>query len=527
MDLNGLPGLITAAGRAHATRMCVAVTDDVEYLRTRLAALVGDIPLYEFTFLDRRQHNPQRKRWEVIGTSKGDPREVIAALEEVRGPALVILLEVMQLIADKATDPRPRLQLLRLLAEPVAGSAGRVLVFVEGAPDRSQPPSILDGRVVRLDVPRPREDELRPMILAHLGAEVTSRRQSPEVLRVLAPRYAAALAGLPFTRARDLLTDAVVTHPGHLDHALAAIETVKGRQLEETLHMDRLDPTAAEPVFGLDHLTRFVDAARPRLLDGGRTRPRGLLLVGPPGVGKTAVAQAIGASLEIPVIRFALERLQSELFGRSESNLAKALSSIAAMAPVVLFIDEWDKAFSTGRGEEDGGVRVRMLGMLLAWLSDANAPVYVVGTSNSLTRLGADGLALARPGRLDAIFFVDVPARPARRAMLAHWLHGHVEDPEAVAEIVAADTARFSGADLRGMVQEAVRTAAAVGGSVTLDALLALAEQHRMRAVMTYSEFDALRRWGRQFARPAGPTDDDLAQTTAGNLSEIHEEVFP
>jgi len=151
---------------------------------------------------------------------------------------------------------------------------------------------------------------------------------------------------------------------------------------------------------------------------------------------------------------------------------------------------------------------VRCTGRLLTWLSDNPNPNYIVATANSLRRLGSElGQALTRRGRFDRVFFVDVPCRAARRQMLAQWLAPHMPDADVASQALAETTERFSGADLRAAVNDAVARAQYLGQALTVDHVAQEIERSRLRVQALYDEFQELRRFARLYCEPAGPDD--------------------
>ena len=176
------------------------------------------------------------------------------------------------------------------------------------------------------------------------------------------------------------------------------------------------------------------------------------------------------------------------------------------MSPNVVFIDEIEKAFGDS-SERDGGTMMRSTGALLSWLSDNPYPNFIVATSNSLRRMGEIGLTMTRSERFDASFFVDVPNCNSRQLMLERWLSGIVDDHVSVAKQLAEITEKYSGADLRSMVKQALTRAEQARVPLTLNVIKAEAERKRMRAIALHDEFQELRRWGRMYCDPAGPKE--------------------
>jgi SpoVK/Ycf46/Vps4 family AAA+-type ATPase len=228
--------------------------------------------------------------------------------------------------------------------------------------------------------------------------------------------------------------------------------------------------------------------------------------MGPPGTGKTETARAIGKLVGLHVCAFRVSALMNSLLGETEQRFARAFATLEAMAPVVVFIDEIEKAFGDS-SERDGGTMMRCTGSLLSWLSDNPHPCYIVATCNSLERMGEIGQTMTRSERFDATFFVDVPARSARQEMLKRWLDGHAEGVGDLAGRVAQITEKFSGADLRSVVKRARSRATHRNTTLSLVLLQEEVERKRNRAIAMYDRFQDLRRWGRDCCEPAGPVD--------------------
>jgi MoxR-like ATPase len=146
----------------------------------------------------------------------------------------------------------------------------------------------------------------------------------------------------------------------------------------------------------------------------GLPAPKGILLLGVQGCGKSLCAKAVSSLWQLPLLRFDMGRMFGSLVGSSEENVRRAIAIAESVAPAILWVDEIDKAFagSQSSGGTDGGTAARVFGTFLTWLSEKNAPVFVVATANEISQLPPE---LLRKGRFDEIFFVDLPS-PAERS---------------------------------------------------------------------------------------------------------------
>jgi SpoVK/Ycf46/Vps4 family AAA+-type ATPase len=311
---------------------------------------------------------------------------------------------------------------------------------------------------------------------------------------------------VPRRAARDPLRDSLALDKGNFDAAFARLQKRKSEQLSRELAMDVLNIDNVEVPVGLDYLTDFLNIHKSRMRISGPSRARGVLLVGPPGTGKTMLARAIGQVVGLPVVQFRISSLMNSLLGETERRFAQAFSALEAMSPNVVFIDEIEKAFGES-SERDGGTMMRCTGALLSWLSDNPNPNFVVGTCNSVTRMGEIGLTMTRSERFDGSFFVDVPNARSRQKMLERWLTGTIENPAETAAQLAESTDRFSGADLRSVVKQAQSEAESRGCAVSKELLDRHIERKRLRACALYEQFRGLREWASMYCDPAGPAD--------------------
>ncbi|MBW3554418.1 MAG: AAA family ATPase, partial [Gemmatimonadetes bacterium] len=231
-----------------------------------------------------------------------------------------------------------------------------------------------------------------------------------------------------------------------------------------------------------------------RAKEFGLEFPKGILLVGVPGSGKSLCAKAVATEWTLPLLKLDPGGLYNKYVGETEKNFRRAMETAERMAPVVLWIDELEKAFAeSGGGGEDGGVSTRVLGTFLSWMQERRGDVFVVATANAVERLPPEFL---RKGRFDEVFFVDLPDDETRRAIFRIHLGRRNQDPARFdLPALAAASDGFSGAEIEQVIIAGLYTAFAASGTLTDDVLLAEVRATRPLSVVAAERIAALRRW--------------------------------
>ncbi|MCG6157268.1 AAA family ATPase [Rubinisphaera margarita] len=232
---------------------------------------------------------------------------------------------------------------------------------------------------------------------------------------------------------------------------------------------------------GLESLKAFCLRSLYQVSSDARRQPRGVLLLGVPGTGKSAFAKALGAETGRPTLVLDLGSLMGSLVGSTEQNIRRALQLADAMAPCILFIDELEKALSgsTGSGQSDSGVSTRMLGTLLTWMNDHTSNVYVVATCNDISKMPPE---LTRAERFDGIVFLDLPGRPQKDRIWNQYHHlFELDDNQRL-----PNDDQWTGAEIRACCRL----------SALLDVPLVQAANNVVPVAVTAAEsVDSLRRW--------------------------------
>ncbi len=344
-----------------------------------------------------------------------------------------------------------------------------------------------------------------------LGRILRDLRQRQDVAVELKPdelrRLYANLRGLTLIEAQKALTRAIV-EDGRLSADDIAAVLERKRELVERDGLLEYYPVeeALADVADLAGLKGWLEKRSALIRDPQRARgfglefPKGILLVGVPGAGKSLCAKAVASEWMLPLLKLDPSALYNKYIGETERNFRRAMETAERMAPVVLWIDELEKAFAEG-GSEDGGVSTRVLGTFLGWMQDRRADVFVVATANDVQRLPPEFL---RKGRFDEVFFVDFPDAAGRcdifRIHLARRNHEPADfDLDALADAAPS----FTGAEIEQVIISALYTAFASGKPLSQGALLAEIARTRPLASTARERIGALRAWAHGRTVPA------------------------
>lgn len=343
---------------------------------------------------------------------------------------------------------------LRDLLDRIQASGRRTTVIVPGT--HPELPAALADRLVHLRLGLPTRAEYREMVQAVCTSLNFSRAAHVGLAAIDYEAVVDALRGLTLNEARQALARAALEN-GRLDlDDLPRLVDLKARALQSDGLLE-YHPPGDNPATlgGFERLHAWLRRARVGFSEQARAlnlpAPKGVLLTGVQGCGKSLAAKAIARSWGMPLLRLDAGRLYDKYVGESERNLRRALEVASSLAPAVLWIDEIEKAVATGSGgSNDGGVSQRLLGTLLTWMSERDDGVFLVATANDVFRLPPE---LLRKGRFDELFFVDLPGPAEREQILAIHLRLRRQDPAAVdLAAVAAATDGFSGAELEQVV---------------------------------------------------------------------------
>lgn len=392
---------------------------------------------------------------------------------------------------------------IRLLKDILARDSGRMLVMI--TPEFELPGDLRKVAAV-LEPKLPSKERVFQILKEEAakwadrsGQKVSGSRESISLLTQ-------HLSGLTESDVRKLCRMSI-----HDDGAVTAADIGRvlrhKHQMMESAELLTLetDVPTLEEIGGLNRLKQWLRIRREVFIDPanspGLPAPKGVLLLGVQGAGKSLAAKCVAGSWQLPLFRLDFGQLYGKFHGESEANLRNALNIARTIAPCVLWMDEIEKGLATDSGDSDGGVSRRMLATLLTWMNEREDPVFIVATANDITSLPPE---LLRKGRFDEIFFVDLPDDAARRQIFSIHLGKRKLSPEAFsAERLSSITAGYSGAEIEQAIVAAGYTAHAEKRSLGQADIEAAVEQTRPLSVIMAEQISGLRDWARNRTVPA------------------------
>jgi ATP-dependent 26S proteasome regulatory subunit len=452
----------------------------------------------------RRLGNRSLARWDFISGLSGWPgrdgeaaRNPLAALESLSSfssdqPAILVLHDFHRYTEDGSICRK-----LRNLAASLRQSPHTLVITAA----EWQLPRELEECVTLLDLPLPNQAEIQHL-LSNI-AQACGQNLEAQLLEQLSQ----CCSGLSEQRIRQVAARGLASR-GQLGSADLEEVLEEKRQAIARSELLEFCPTEATPadIGGLEALKRWLEQRHLAFSEEARRYglplPRGVLLVGPQGTGKSLTAKAIAHSWSMPLLRLDVGRLFAGLVGASEARTREMIQRAEAMAPCVLWIDEIDKGFgSVNGGRSDGGTSQRVLASLLTWMAEKRSAVFVVATANGVETLPPE---LLRKGRFDEIFLLDLPDGDERRTILDLQLRRRRPQHRIPLEVVVDRTAGFSGAELEQLVIEAMHQAFSEGRDFSETDLIRAAAQVVPLSRTAREQLESLQQWassGR--ARPA------------------------
>src|SRR5215469_5894003 len=368
-------------------------------------------------------------------------------------------------------------------------------------------PAELEKEVTVLNYPLPTRDDLNAL-LDKISADVTHLKVKVDLDDEGRERLLQAALGLTLAEAENVFAK-IIVKSGRLSGD--DIQEVFAEKQQIIRKSGVLEYYAASEDFssvgGLAVLKEWLNKRAAAFTGEARAfglpAPKGILMLGVQGCGKSLCAKAVSTQWQLPLLRFDMGRMFGSLVGSSEENVRRAISVADSVAPAILWVDEIDKAFagSQGSGITDGGTTARVFGTFLTWLSEKAAPVFVVATANDISQLPPE---LLRKGRLDDIFFVDLPGPEERKEIFKIHINRRRRDATKFdLETLAGGSAEFSGAEIEEAVNSALYDAFYAKQDLTTENIKTSLSQTVPLAKTMDEQISRLRRWAEGRARNA------------------------
>jgi AAA+ superfamily predicted ATPase len=419
--------------------------DRVEYTIRKCVKKTGNKAIYTWDFVDGYINNPNNK-----GFASKNPLQALELVEKLTGntPSIFILKDFNKFLSDVSVSRKLR-NLIRILK-----TQPKTLVIL--ATEVNLPVELFDlVTLVEFTLPTAVEihNELE-RLFDSLGQPINN-----EFLEILVR----SCQGLSIERIRRSLSKSIAKYSAINDKTLELI-LIEKRQIIGQTQILEFQPTSVtfSDIGGLNNLKLWLanrkDSFGEKAKLYGLPAPRGLLIAGIQGTGKSLTAKAIANDWQLPLLRLDIGRLFGGIVGESESRVRQMIQIAEALAPCVLWIDEIDKAFMEQNNRGDNGTTSRVLATFITWLSEKTSPVFVVATANNFNALP---LEIIRKGRFDEIFFVNLPSSFERKQILQVFLTAL--RPNTISDfdidLLSRRTEGFSGAEIEQSIVEGMHLA--------------------------------------------------------------------
>lgn len=443
----------------------------------------------------------------AIGNTR-EPAQVLGHLETMTIDAAVVLKDFHRHLDDPVVVRR-----LRDVAQQF--SANHRTVVLTG-PSFSVPPE-LGALIEYLELPLPDASRLRQVVeetFTRLAKTHTLKRSLDAAsMNVLAQN----LRGLTEDEAERAISQAIIARYGLVPEVVTEVLEAKKNLLRHSGMLEFIDADENfSNVAGLENLKHWLQQRRGTWEEGARSfglePPRGVIIMGVQGCGKSMCARAIAGEWKLPLVKFDAAAVFDKYVGETEKRVRRVFQITEELAPAVLWIDELEKVFAgtePGSASADAGTASRLLGAFLSWMQDHSAAVFIAATSNNVTVLPPE---LIRKGRFDELFFVDLPHLRERRAIFSIHLTRHKQNPANFDLDRAASAAQgYSGAEIDAAVQTAMYASFSSKKPLTTEDLVQALQATVPLSATRAEEIQALRRWAQQRAVPASSPETQAA----------------
>ncbi len=418
------------------------------------------------------------------------PLELLTQIKSTRHDGIYLLVDFHPFLDDPV-----HVRLLKDIALMQADTAHRIVLISH----EIELPDELERYSARFELSLPDRSQIEMMVRSEAKRWARINPGSRIVVdKKFLNQMVENLIGLPVDDARRLIKGAIEDDGALTDSDLSNIMQAKFKLLDQGGVLSfEYDTAKFADVGGLDGLKRWLQFRREifsgEIQNPGLDTPKGIMLLGVQGCGKSLAAKSVAGTWGVPLLRLDFGTLYSKFYGESEKNLRESLEIAELMSPCVLWIDEIEKGISVG--ENDGGTSSRMLGTILTWMSENKAKVFIVATANNIEALPPE---LIRKGRLDEIFFVDLPDSETRGIIFEiHLAKRELNLDDFNIESLAENSAGFSGSEIEQAIVSSLYSALAQKQQLKDSHLLEEIAKTRPLSVVMAEKIESLRSWSK------------------------------
>lgn len=456
---------------------------------------------------------------EAIGREETKtPLKALEAIEHITEPAVFVLKDFHIYFGQQGRVPEyPVIRKMRDLTTHLKHSQSPQNIVLL-SPSLVLPVELQKDMYV-LDMELPSFNEIFQLLNELITANEGSGRIQMELLPEDRERLAKAALGLTLQEAENAFAHAMVDDGKLSNEDVQLILEEKRQIIQKTGVLEYIKPDLnLNDVGGLQNLKRWLKKRDNSWLDAAKKyclpAPKGVLITGVPGCGKSLIAKAISATWQLPLLRLDIGNIFTGLLGSSEENMRKAIQTAEAIAPSILWIDEIEKGFSGIGSQGDSGTATRVFGTFLTWMQEKTKPVFVIATANNIHALPPE---MMRKGRFDEIFFVDLPTRRERMDIFVLHLKKRLKSPEVVGNFkltpellgqLADLSEGFIGAEIEQVVVSALFEAFSENRSIQFSDFVKVIETLVPLSVTQVEQILALRKWANVRAVSATPQED-------------------
>ncbi|MBP0021113.1 MAG: AAA family ATPase [Cyanobacteria bacterium SBLK] len=456
--------------------------------------------------------------WDLVRgweDNNANRNSVMGALERIRreekGDPTIFVLKDIHFILRYPQHPQnaPVVRELKNLAEALKQTSHTLAIVSHIL----EVPAELSEHITAIDLPLPDLEEIECLIASKVNP------QQLQIEGLAREQLAKACQGLSRTRIERVLSKALLSADSIDETAIDSVLAEKKQVIRQTEILEFFIPRESlKNVGGLDNLKKWVRMRKEVFTEEARAygipNPKGVLLVGIQGTGKSLSAKTIAREWRLPLLRLDTGRLFGGLVGESESRVRQAIEISEAIAPCVLWIDEIDKAFGnlTSGVDGDSGTSRRVFGSLITWMQEKTAPVFIVATANNVNILPAE---LLRKGRFDEIFFLSLPTQKEREEIfkvhLQKFRPSRIRDFKI--ELLAKQAKEFSGAEIEQAIFDGMHYAfAEMRRDFTTNDIICAIEETVPLAAIAREPIEALKRWAAEAGARTASDDTQLSE---------------